>query len=231
MTKRTDVRSPWCCRVDPLPNEQQNDAIWLDLRADVGLCTADAGWSSSVARWAHNPEVTGSNPVPATTKALVRSPFRSYDERDLIVLWQQFGSTRSARQAPDPGSSAGLKSVAYRWRHRVQTQELKSYRIFESRSTRTVTLQISRVEVAAVGLSRPPLFKGATDVMRHLGTEVLWSDRTRPTVNVRQRTRLLQAIDNGADRLGLKVKESWLFDPQTSAACPRTSTDVRFSLK
>src|SRR3954452_8233057 len=26
----------------------------------------DAGWSSSVARWAHNPEVTGSNPVPAT---------------------------------------------------------------------------------------------------------------------------------------------------------------------
>src|SRR5213078_3253179 len=26
----------------------------------------DAGWSSSVARWAHNPEVAGSNPVPAT---------------------------------------------------------------------------------------------------------------------------------------------------------------------
>ncbi len=30
----------------------------LDIRA--------AGWSSSVARWAHNPEVAGSNPVPAT---------------------------------------------------------------------------------------------------------------------------------------------------------------------
>ncbi len=27
----------------------------------------DAGWSSSVARWAHNPEVAGSNPAPATT--------------------------------------------------------------------------------------------------------------------------------------------------------------------
>ena len=26
-----------------------------------------AGWSSSVARWAHNPEVVGSNPAPATT--------------------------------------------------------------------------------------------------------------------------------------------------------------------
>ena len=25
-----------------------------------------AGWSSSVARWAHNPEVVGSNPSPAT---------------------------------------------------------------------------------------------------------------------------------------------------------------------
>jgi hypothetical protein len=44
------------------------------------------------------------------------------------------------------------------------------------------------------------------------------------TVNVRQRTRLLQAIDTMApDRLGLKVKEAWLFDPQTSAG---VSTDV-----
>ena len=25
-----------------------------------------AGWSSTVARWAHNPEVVGSNPSPAT---------------------------------------------------------------------------------------------------------------------------------------------------------------------
>src|SRR5690348_13035314 len=31
----------------------------------------DAGWSSSVARWAHNPEVAGSNPAPAT-KFVVR---------------------------------------------------------------------------------------------------------------------------------------------------------------
>ena len=28
----------------------------------------DAGWSSLVARRAHNPEVAGSNPVPATQK-------------------------------------------------------------------------------------------------------------------------------------------------------------------
>ena len=28
-----------------------------------------AGWSSSVARWAHNPKVAGSNPAPATISA------------------------------------------------------------------------------------------------------------------------------------------------------------------
>ena len=27
-----------------------------------------AGWSSLVARWAHNPKVVGSNPTPATKK-------------------------------------------------------------------------------------------------------------------------------------------------------------------
>lgn len=30
------------------------------------VVVTDAGWSSSVARRAHNPEVAGSNPVPAT---------------------------------------------------------------------------------------------------------------------------------------------------------------------
>ena len=42
--------------------------IWLGREGHVWLSTADAGWSSSVARWAHNPEVTGSNPVPATIR-------------------------------------------------------------------------------------------------------------------------------------------------------------------
>ncbi len=39
-----------------------------------------AGWSSLVARWAHNPKVAGSNPVPATKikrhfEELLRVPF------------------------------------------------------------------------------------------------------------------------------------------------------------
>ena len=33
----------------------------------VPFIGTDAGWSSSVARRAHNPEVAGSNPVPATS--------------------------------------------------------------------------------------------------------------------------------------------------------------------
>ena len=32
------------------------------------LCNTDAGWSSLVARRAHNPKVAGSNPAPATNK-------------------------------------------------------------------------------------------------------------------------------------------------------------------
>ena len=32
--------------------------------------TSNAGWSSLVARWAHNPKVAGSNPAPAT-KAII----------------------------------------------------------------------------------------------------------------------------------------------------------------
>jgi hypothetical protein len=39
------------------------------LRASMqqNMRTSDAGWSSLEARWAHNPEVAGSNPAPATS--------------------------------------------------------------------------------------------------------------------------------------------------------------------
>ena len=35
-----------------------------------------AGWSSSVARRAHNPKVVGSNPAPATIKQLQKPIYR-----------------------------------------------------------------------------------------------------------------------------------------------------------
>jgi hypothetical protein len=39
---------------------------------------ADAGWSSSVARRAHNPKVIGSNPVPATQSIKSRKKFNVF---------------------------------------------------------------------------------------------------------------------------------------------------------
>ncbi len=51
------------------PVREPSGATKRDLVAQRGLTytgSTDAGWSSSVARWAHNPEVAGSNPAPAT---------------------------------------------------------------------------------------------------------------------------------------------------------------------
>src|SRR2546428_10792694 len=36
-----------------------------------------AGWSSPVARWAHNPKVAGSNPAPATNLTISKFELRS----------------------------------------------------------------------------------------------------------------------------------------------------------
>ncbi len=44
---------------------------------------SDAGWSSLAARRAHNPKVTGSNPVPAT-----KSQIKSLDERVQAFAFQ-----------------------------------------------------------------------------------------------------------------------------------------------
>jgi len=41
-----------------------------------------------------------------------------------------------------------------------------------------------------------------------------WIARWLATVNVRQRTGLCKVIDNGPDRLGHKLEESWLFYSQ-----------------
>jgi hypothetical protein len=39
-----------------------------------------AGWSSLVARWAHNPKVGGSNPPPATNKINWLHGFSSFPQ-------------------------------------------------------------------------------------------------------------------------------------------------------
>ena len=58
--------------------------ICVGRREFIKLKDTDAGWSSSVARWAHNPEVAGSNPAPATN-------FRS--SRPFPIRERAFGVT------------------------------------------------------------------------------------------------------------------------------------------
>src|SRR5215813_1873968 len=55
---------------------------------DSGSAEFDAGWSSPVARWAHNPKVAGSNPAPAT-KLIA-------DFRLPIVDFENLGFVKSA---------------------------------------------------------------------------------------------------------------------------------------
>ena len=50
-----------------LPSQSLMHILVLTLRhVSLNICQSIAGWSSQVARRAHNPKVTGSNPVPAT---------------------------------------------------------------------------------------------------------------------------------------------------------------------
>src|SRR5699024_1996008 len=55
-----------------------------------------AGWSSSVARWAHNPEVVGSNPAPATTYKV--TAFSHFDR--MRLLFRSSTSAGHRRRAP-----------------------------------------------------------------------------------------------------------------------------------
>src|SRR5438045_9777522 len=57
----------------------RNDGLWYH-RGSAG----DAGWSSPVARWAHNPKVAGSNPAPATIATCSK---RSPVSGDLFAFW------------------------------------------------------------------------------------------------------------------------------------------------
>ena len=59
------------------------------------LCTAsDAGWSSLVARRAHNPKVVGSNPAPATNSSdCFGSESRSH--RKVVFLYLNFSHVHS----------------------------------------------------------------------------------------------------------------------------------------
>ena len=50
---------------------------WMFDDVDGIVYDRGAGWSSLVARWAHNPKVGGSNPPPATMNATANEQWRS----------------------------------------------------------------------------------------------------------------------------------------------------------
>lgn len=70
------MKSGGPCADSPIDDARQTDRTLAprgDRRRRVLRYADDAGWSSKVARRAHNPEVAGSNPAPAS-KPVVQSP-------------------------------------------------------------------------------------------------------------------------------------------------------------
>ena len=89
---------------DHHPHDHRHQHHRRDLRASAKVFGRDAGWSSPVARRAHNPKVAGSNPAPAIA-TLVRPPpgGRSISRRSV-------GPAERARE------TSTSRSRSWRWR-------------------------------------------------------------------------------------------------------------------
>src|SRR3954453_3444886 len=74
----------------------------------------DAGWSSSVARRAHNPEVAGSNPAPATneSKDPDLGPHILWGPRSFLATWSVVGLERPSINAGLVGGPHPMSQVA-----------------------------------------------------------------------------------------------------------------------
>ena len=68
---RGEILAPWrqsCDRTSGLDGEEETPGEWWSAASSGAILrhSFGAGWSSPVARRAHNPKVAGSNPAPAT---------------------------------------------------------------------------------------------------------------------------------------------------------------------
>ena len=122
-------------------------AIWWYTCVFGNLAFTDAGWSSSVARWAHNPEVAGSNPVPATKRdgprRTLRGPFpltmatRPGTFAKLTIL---IGNTKACSRQRNRDRVARRHPVdldrpcTAAWRSQAQGTSARIYQQFDSRS-------------------------------------------------------------------------------------------------
>jgi hypothetical protein len=79
--------------------------ICIARRESIQLKNNDAGWSSSVARWAHNPEVVGSNPTPATN---ARGRLSNREAAFCMPDANGFANKRGAAGAAGPASAPPL---------------------------------------------------------------------------------------------------------------------------
>jgi hypothetical protein len=61
-----------------LPFQIMSDQTFLHMFYDAHVDTFDAGWSSPVARQAHNLKVVGSNPAPAPKVLMMASRSRGF---------------------------------------------------------------------------------------------------------------------------------------------------------
>ena len=94
-TAAISMRRRCCCR--RARHHGQRDAVtelFVDRasRRVLRLGFPDAGWSSPVARWAHNPKVAGSNPAPAT---ILSEGLRPSDSPTRSLARRCAGSLRS----------------------------------------------------------------------------------------------------------------------------------------
>ncbi len=115
-------------------------SLTLFARRVLRLGFPDAGWSSPVARWAHNPKVAGSNPAPATILirglrprtpyTLSRSPLRrlapfvcAASRRSPRLLSRNFLIRGLRPRTPYTVTRSALRRLApFRWRARSRSR-------------------------------------------------------------------------------------------------------------
>jgi hypothetical protein len=89
-----------CRRKKFPPTVASRGCAWFD-HALCGCYYQGAGWSSPVARWAHNPKVAGSNPAPATNNGYDSKRLPFFNEWKLFCLIFSASAAAFAIESPD----------------------------------------------------------------------------------------------------------------------------------
>src|ERR1019366_6110 len=123
-----------------------------------------AGWSSSVARWAHNPEVAGSNPAPATRKLQVRGLIAGNGGRAFLLDGSAMaaGSGLTVRQL--------VREIGRRCHRDGSGDRLPSFQPDPVCGERS-RLGLRRYRSAVIALA---YHRGAAGAVRYVGLERSW---------------------------------------------------------